>query len=238
MQLRALVIVISGLTLGGCSSLYRGAPTYASPPMTIEQQVQFDIAMLLGSAKDTRLETAIMNFSGSDAERNRVTGALLLASDRNCDLYLENLRGYQSAWRTAFSLAGVGLGAAGAIVTGADTARLLSGLTGAASGAQGKLDENLMGGMASEILVSGVRAGREPIRAEIVANMQKSYVQWPVELAIADVIRYHGRCNVVSGLTTAQRAVEQSIRAPEPGGRQTPVTPPAPSTPPTTVPRI
>ena len=203
-------LVAAGLVLTGCSTVSRGPMTYAAPPIEAKGKVDFSLVALLSpNAPVETLEAALAGFGKDTHDRNRVAGALLLASDRNCDVYLENLRGFQSAWRTAFGLASVGLGAAGAIVTGADTARLLSGLTGAASGAQGKLDENIMGGLAAEVLVAGVRAGRAPHRNQIVEDMRtKSYPEWPVELAIADVLSYHGRCNVMSGLTTAQRAVE------------------------------
>lgn len=236
-----LIAVTMGLMSTGCSTVFRGPITHAASPMTLHGPVKFDIANLL-SANPTRPDAAADGNIGPlerhvehgladflsrnrtspngpaipttlEQDRNRVAGALLLASDRNCDVYLENLRGAQSFWRTAFGLAGVGLGAAGAIVTEADTTRLLSGLAGASAGSIGKLDENLMGGMAAEVVVAGVRAGREPIRRDIIVKMQSEYPEWPVEIAIADVLRYHGRCNVMSGLTTAQKAVERESQA-------------------------
>jgi hypothetical protein len=90
-----------------------------------------------------------------------------------------------------------------------------SGLTGAASGVVGKLDENIMGGLAAEVLVAGVRKGRGDIRDAILNKMQSSYASWPVEVAIADLMTYHGRCNVMSGLTTAQRLLSETTVQPK-----------------------
>jgi hypothetical protein len=216
----AAVILIAPVA-GGCSKAFRGPLTHAASPLLHQGPVKLDLAVMLDPSiaaiaweeepEPGRLERAFANFDGGVQRRNSIAGALLLASDRNCDVYLENLRTLQSTWRTSFSLASVGLGAAGAIVTGADTSRLLSGLTGATSGAVGALDNNIMGGMASEVLVAGVRAGREPLRLAIIQNMTLSYEAWPVEIAVADVLRYHGRCNAMSGLASTQRAVEEQL---------------------------
>ena len=223
-----LVLTAVGLAASltsGCSKLFRGPGTHAASPMMHQGPVKLDLAVMLDPSipavawdaepEPGRLERALATFDGGMDRRNSIAGALLLASDRNCDVYLENLRGFQSTWRTSFSLASVGLGAAGAIVTGADTSRLLSGLTGASSGAVGALDDNIMGGMAAEVLVAGVRAGREPLRQAIIQNMALPYEQWTVEIAIADVLRYHGRCNAMSGLASTQRAVEEQLSTAE-----------------------
>lgn len=213
---RKSILAIAALAfttiLGGCGSL-RGPLTYAASPTDDPDEVQLDLIRLLDPHGTSQtLEAALAAFPDTEERRNAVVGALLMASERNCDLYMENLRGAQAGWRTSFSLASVALGTAGSIVTDSASARLLSGLSGASSGASGKLDENLLGGMAAEVMLSGVRAAREPYRDAILAKLDDSYAAWPVEISIADVFRYHGRCNVVSGLGAAQNAVEAQIQ--------------------------
>jgi hypothetical protein len=222
-------ILIAGLalSLGACASFDRrvddtSAPrTFAAAPYLHSGRsdvIQYDLGILLGSA--TRLETpseaaaAMVAFrTGADPEarRNELVGALLLASDRNCDIYMENLRGAQSTWRTSLSVTDVVVGAAGSMFDDGDTAGALSGLSGVAGSLSGKLDEGLMGGAAANVLLAGVRAAREPIRTEILGRFGEDYASWPVSVAIADVMQYHGRCNVVSALTAAQTAAEQVV---------------------------
>ena len=68
-----------------------------------------------------------------------------------------------------------------------------------------------MGGTAANVLLAGVRAAREPIRTDILGRFDESYSDWPVSVALADVMQYHGRCNVVSALTAAQTASEEVV---------------------------
>jgi hypothetical protein len=138
-------------------------------------------------------------------------GALLLASDRNCDIYMENLRGAQAAWRTGFSVTDVFLGAVGSMFDDADTAGALSGLSGVAGSLSGRLDEGLMGGTTANVVLAGVRAAREPLRNNILGRFGADYPTWPVSVAIADVMQYHGRCNVVSAVGAAQSAAERVV---------------------------
>lgn len=218
-RLTGVAVSLSIAFLLGACSIIRGPLGYAASPTTDPDQVQLNLNALLDpSGNSQTLEKALAAFPDTEERRNAVVGALLMASERNCDIYMENLRGYQSTWRTGFSLASVALGAAGSIVTDSASARLLSGLSGASTGASGKLDENILGGMAAEVMLSGVRAAREPYRRAILDNLDTDYSEWPVEIAIADVFRYHGRCNVVSGLAAAQNAIEDDILPPDDGG--------------------
>jgi len=207
----ASIVAMTALT--GC--LGRQAPiTYAASPTTQEGAVRLNLVLLLDpTATHSSLEVAFAHFPRDAARRDAVVGALLMASERNCDIYMENLRGAQSAWRTGSSLTSLALGTAGSIVTDSASARLLSGLSGASGSISGRLDENLMGSMAADVLLQGVRAAREPYRQAIVRNLTHNtrYEAWPIEVAVADVFQYHGRCNVISGLAAAQRALETEI---------------------------
>ena len=225
-MLRILLTTGLVLGLGACASFDRqvdptSAPrTFAAAPYLHAGRsdvIQYDLGALLGASAplDSPSQTAgaLIAFSGQadpEARRNEVVGALLLASDRNCDIYMENLRGAQSAWRTGFSAADILVSAAGSMFEDGDTAGALSGLSGVAGSLSGKLDEGLMGGMAANVILAGVRAAREPVRTAILGRFDQDYAAWPVSVAIADVMQYHGRCNVVSALSAAQQATERA----------------------------
>lgn len=223
-MIRRLFIAAAALCLGACASFDRRvdetvAPrTFAAAPYLHEGRsdvIQYDLGILLGRAtiSDSPSQTAAAmiafgNGPNPQARRNEVVGALLLASDRNCDIYMENLRGAQAAWRTGFSVTDIVVGAAGSMFDDGDTSGALSGLSGVAGSLSTKLDEGLMGGTTANVLLAGVRAAREPLRTQILARFSQDYSAWPVSVAIADVMQYHGRCNVVSALTAAQSAAD------------------------------
>lgn len=224
-----LLVAALAVSLGACATFDRrvdntSAPrTFAAAPYLHAGQsdvIQYDLGILLGeteplnSPSDTA--AAMIAFrhgtDGDDeARRNEVVGTLLLASDRNCDIYMENLRGAQSAWRTGLGVTDVIVGAAGSMFEDGATAGALSGISGAAGSLSGKLDEGFMGGATANVLLAGVRAARAPLRASILGRFKDAYSLWPVSVAIADVMQYHGRCNVVSALSAAQNAAEQVV---------------------------
>lgn len=226
-MMRSLLMTALALSLGACTTFDRrvvdtAAPrTFAAAPYLHEGRsdvIQYDLGVLLGASRGldspSQIAAAMLEFRrGGDPEarRNEVVGALLLASDRNCDIYMENLRGAQAAWRTGFSVTDILVGAAGSMFDDAGTAGALSGLSGVAGSLSGKLDEGLMGGTAANVLLAGVRAAREPLRTGILGRFGAQYSDWPVSVAIADVMQYHGRCNVVSAMGAAQSAAEQVV---------------------------
>ena len=228
-MLRTIPIIALALSLGACATFDRrvddrAAPrTFAAAPYLHEGRsdvIQYDLGVLLGvstgldsPSKTAAAMTAFRHGADPEARRNEVVGALLLASDRNCDIYMENLRGAQAAWRTGFSVTDVLVGAAGSMFDDAATAGALSGLSGVAGSLSGKLDEGFMGGTTANVLLAGVRAAREPMRRDILRRFEESYLNWPVSVALADVIQYHGRCNVVSALAAAQRAADDVAEA-------------------------
>lgn len=217
-----IAVLAAALAVAGCQT--RGPLTYAASPTTVDAPVQLDLLRLLDpSGQQQSLEAALAQFPRDPHRRDAVAGALYMASVRNCDLYMENLRGSQTVWRSGFSLSSLALGTAGSIVTDSASARLFSGLSGAAGSAAARLDEHLLGGMAADVMLSGVRAAREPFRRAIVSKIEDetSYDAWPIEMAIADIMQFHGHCNVISGLAAAQRVIEselsQSDDSPETG---------------------
>ena len=60
------------------------------------------------------------------AVRNSVAGAVIDASTRNCDVYLESLRGDQVANRTFSDLLAAGFGIAGGLASPVQSAKILS----------------------------------------------------------------------------------------------------------------
>lgn len=136
-----------------------------------------------------------------------MVGALLLASNRNCSVYVENVRAAQVTYRSIFDVAGLGLNSASIIVGAEGTKNTLSGLAGLSDSISTSLDDNLLSGLAHEVVVEGIETRRQESRLAILQKLDVSYQNWPVEVAIADALAYHGECSVIAGLAEAKDAL-------------------------------
>ena len=211
-----------------------GTPTTKSPRGASDATwqnadvVTLDLPGLIGrySGKaDTRsLEVALSDFdvlpAASRAERrNAIVGAVLMASDKNCDVYLEYFHGNQIAIKAISSISATLFSGAAAIATPASSSRVLAALGSAATGVGGNLNEAAFSSKAADVVASGVRAERATLRQELDTRMATAdnYVVWPLSLALADAFRYHGRCNAISGLAYLQGRAETAKAQAEAG---------------------
>jgi hypothetical protein len=98
-------------------------------------------------------------------------------------------------------------GAAGAVVTGADGARALAGLSGATSGVRAEYNEQYFADLAAHVVTKGINARRNEILEKIHVAQGMSVKEYTIEIAIADAIVYHGACSLVGGLEQADSTV-------------------------------
>jgi hypothetical protein len=205
-----------GTSMGSPKSL---SPRPAGARWNNADVITIDLPQLIGlythpsQAGQTDLEAALANFdrSGDEASRrerrNQIVSAVFMASDKNCDVYLEYLHGNQIAIKAASSIAATLFSGAGAIATPARSAQLLSALGSASSGVGGNLNEAIFSSKAADVIASGIRADRAVLRSKIELRMMDTsadYSAWPLAGALADVLAYHGRCNALSGLSYLQ----------------------------------
>lgn len=210
-----------GTTMGSPKSL---SPRNSGARWNNADVVTLDLPQLIGrystppvNAQST-LEAALADFDrGADspdsrgARRNAIVGAVIMASDKNCDVYLEYLHGNQIAIRGLSSVAATVLSGAGAIATPTHSAQLLSALGAASTGIGGNLNDAVFSNKAADVIASGIRADRAGLRAAIDVKMRSAdYANWPLSLALADAFIYHGRCNAISGMSFLQGKAEEA----------------------------
>ena len=172
-----------------------------------------------------------------------------MASDKNCDVYLEYLHGNQIVIKGASSVAATILSGAGAIATPARSAQILSALGSASSGVGGNLNEAIFSNKAADVIAGGIRADRAVLRNKIELRMvaAEPYSDWSLATALAEAFSYHGRCNAVSGLSYLQgkseqeRGAAETLRAQPAAAKQAAnaanVAPPAPAAAPVAAPK-
>nr|VFJ97599.1 MAG: hypothetical protein BECKLFY1418A_GA0070994_107111 [Candidatus Kentron sp. LFY] len=133
----------------------------------------------------------------------------MAASEQRCNvykIYLKRLHGKGNFYTG--SLATI-LGGAGAIVTGVDGARILSGLAGITSGVRAEFNQAVFVNLAIPVITKGIESRRNDIRQKIKTERGNDLTSYTVEAAIGDAIRYHGACSIIAGLEQAEDAIQE-----------------------------
>lgn len=173
-----------------------------------EVNVDEIIVDVLGSGKSVKDVSSIK-------DRNLIQDMLFAASNQRCNLYRRFIQ--RVGTQTNFPLGALSTlaGGAGAIVTGADTARALAGVSGAASGLRGEFNETYFRSVATQVIVKGIDTRRETLKQQIIeardADTSSLPAKYTAAMAIADAIAYHGQCTIMAGLEEAN----DSLASPE-----------------------
>ena len=166
---------------------YTVTPAAAPPAVGIEDAIaRFDQQ---AATPDRRVES-----------RNEIVGAILMASEKNCEIYVEYLHGNQVAIRAFSSVFATVFSGAAAVVTPVSTARVLAALGSASSGVGGNIDQAAFSKLAAETIVAGIRANQAQGLQQVRSRMDTPYRQWPLAYAIRDALEVHDRCDAISAL--------------------------------------
>lgn len=172
-----------------------------------------------------RLDRALANFAkaayqpeaaGRALEQNRLRDArntiqdqLLMASNNRCNVYKTYLSRLSS--HTSFGLGGVAtaLAGAGAIVTGG-ASQALSGASSIFSGVNAEFQKDFIGGLMTSVVIPGIDRQRSGLRNDIVDKSCAGVSDYPLTLALAEVVRYHGACSANVGIAASGQAVSRA----------------------------
>ncbi len=147
-----------------------------------------------------------------EAHRSQIQDRLIAASNQRCNIYTTYLKRLSTKNNAIFGTLTTVLGGAGAIVTGAHTARLLSGLAGISSGTRAELNQAIFESVATSVIVPAIQKQRAEILEEILSKRvdpnKLGLAEYTIEGAIADAIRYHGACSMDAGISFAQRSIQ------------------------------
>jgi hypothetical protein len=141
--------------------------------------------------------------------RNTIQDQLVLASNNRCNAYKTYLT--RIASHTQFGLGGVAtaLAGAGAIVTGS-ASQALSGASAIFSGVNAEFQKDFMGGLMTSVIIPGIDRQRSGLRNDIVDKSCAGVSDYPLTLAIAEVIRYHGACSANVGIAASGQAIART----------------------------
>jgi hypothetical protein len=151
------------------------------------------------------------------ALRSQIQDRLIAASNQRCNLYTTYLKRLSAKNNGIFGTLTTVLGGAGAIVTGAHAARLLSGLAGISSGTRAELNQAIFESVATSVIVPAIDKNRAAILKEIQDKRTTGGARdkeavplevYTIEGAVADAIRYHGACSMAAGIAFAQKQIQ------------------------------
>lgn len=185
-------------------------------------------AILDADGKDAvaRLDRAMLSFSSApytkvnpadrETEQNRLRDArntiqdqLIASSNNRCNVYKTHLRRLSS--NTSFGLGSLATaaGAAGAIVTGG-ASQALSGAASALSGVNAEFQKDFFNSLVTAVIIPGIDRQRADLRNDIVGKSCLGISDYPLSLAIAEAIRYHGACAADVGIAASGQAVART----------------------------
>lgn len=145
------------------------------------------------------------------AHRSQIQDRLIAASNQRCNIYTTYLKRISAHNNGILGTLTTALGGAGAIVTGAEAARILAGLAGIASGTRAELNQAIFESVATSVIVPAIQKRRESILTEIrkkrSGDTGLGIEEYTIEGAVADAILYHGACSLDAGIAEAQQSI-------------------------------
>lgn len=204
---RISVLLVLALLLTGCASNFASAPL-----------ADGHLADSLTNAYSTiSLDDIYAKGNRGKAERNIELSKLLTLSDLNYQEFRNKFYTGNADIQVGFDWVAIGLSTAGALTTGG-AAPILSGVSAAVQGAQGKFNSRFFLEKTTETLVNGMdtlRATKKELIVKKMANLNLD--QYSTEEGVRDILDYHEAGSLISALTqisaesgkAKQDAVEQ-----------------------------
>lgn len=140
--------------------------------------------------------------------RDRVQDRLVWASESACTDYLMRVRRSFTATNLNLGSATTLFGALGSVLTGTDATRVFSGAAAVTSGLRAEYNDTYFSSQAFDLVSKAIRNIRERgLKRLHDARSNKNIREYTVDAAVAEVVRYHASCNIMSGLEEAADAV-------------------------------
>ena len=232
------ILAVSAVVfLAGCEQFGTADETYGVKPVTSPEPLQkIDLVSVLTSGgtkfgeadsvsvSAEKLEKAFKSFKENVAakqagapSRNEVQDRIIAASNQACAEYESNLKAESTRWNLLLGGATTLSAGLGAIFTGADTVRALSGVAAILSGFRAEYNQEFMANLTVQVITDGIRSRRDELKTKIDERRTTAGADlsaYTVQRAIADAVEYHMSCSLVVGLEQAALSIE---RADNPG---------------------
>ena len=191
MTLRLLVALAITFCASGCAN------KFASEPLADGLLTE----SLSKSYSETSLDDIYKRGNEGKGQRNIEINKLLTLSDNNYQEFRNNFYSNNSWTQVSFDWLSLGLSTAGALTTGG-AAPILSGVSAAVQGAQGKFNSRFFLEKTTEALVNSMDTLRASKKELIVRKMAKLRIEdYSTEEGVRDVLDYHSAGSLISALS-------------------------------------
>jgi hypothetical protein len=161
-----------------------------------------------------KLELAFAGFyspryarGSQEQRRSELQDRLIASSNQACAEFKRHLHSFQSQTNFLLGSLTTAVAGAGAIVTPANTARLLSGTGAVFSGVRAEFNEDFFVKLTAGVITKAVDNRRTEILRDIQDRRAQPITQYTVQRAVADAIYYNDVCSLIEGLQIASTAV-------------------------------
>ena len=213
---------ISLLLLSGCSLFGMNVPVGAEPLLAVESDSplckmykQYELLKDPNSDCDNgRWSLKLADRSDTESvnvltvARNEFQHALLSKSTTLCNEFKG--RYVHKSTRSVVGSESLSiLFSAASVATGhATIAKSLAAAAGASNAVSGLFEDRYSGD--ADMVLSGIEVERTRIFKQIQKGQTKTVIEYPVNQAVNDAIRYHAVCNMVEGQNAAESAVKDA----------------------------
>lgn len=142
--------------------------------------------------------------------RNDLQERLISASNQKCGAYVRTIISSKSQASTGWTSLSLLFSGAAAVVSHASTASALAAGSTVSTGVLGTYNEAYFNNLAINVITAGIDKKRESILANIQNKKPKPLSTYSINAAISDAIAYHSACNIVAGMETASKALQET----------------------------
>ena len=198
---------------GDRSGTNTGADSHIKPADTVTLDLKLLIASQMGLKPETTIEEQIGKFENwtpsgvvnieelRKQRRNEIMNSIIWASDSNCLVYLQYLRGNQLLIRSVSDSLTTIFSATSTAFAPKATKSALSALASISSGVGSNIDSSVFAKQTLDVIAGAIEADRADYRAKAISlDLAKSYAELNLTAALADAQIYHNKCDVMDGL--------------------------------------
>ncbi len=175
----------------------------AATGTTYSDSIEIDHALRLFYASTENEDTLKLG-------RDRIQERILGASKQRCGVYRNFLKEFDAQSNLGLGALTTALAGAGAIFTGVDVVRALSGSASVVSGIRAELNETFFQTLTIQVITDGFNAKRENLYEQITERQRKPIRDYTLEAAIKDAVEFHEKCSLLAGLEHAALSIERA----------------------------
>lgn len=144
-----------------------------------------------------------------EERRNRVQARLIAAARAECKQFTEHLNSIHGYGNFGTGVLTTAFASAGAVVTDANTARIMAGLAAFSSGTRAEFNSDIFLQQTVPLLAKAIHAAEDSYYRETIApSRAKSVGEYPLWDAVGDAFRFNDMCSLVSALGALDKSLQ------------------------------